>query len=122
MNIELKPIDSIRPYDQNPRKNDMAVHAVATSITTFGFRQPIVVDRDGVIVCGHTRWKAAKSLGLTQVPVHVASELTEAQCKAYRLADNRTNELAEWDADLLPIELGELKELDVDLATLGWDA
>lgn len=122
MNVELKPIDSIKPYARNPRRNDAAVNAVASSITAYGFRQPIVVDKDGVIVCGHTRWKAAKQLGLTTVPVHVATELTEAQCKAYRLADNRTNQLAQWDPELLPIELGDLKSLGIDIGALGWNA
>ena len=74
MKIELRPIDAIKPYDRNPRKNDQAVEAVATSIREFGFRQPIVVDKDGVIIVGHTRWKAAKQLGLKRAPVHVATD------------------------------------------------
>ncbi len=112
--------DSLTPYDKNPRRNDSAVKAVADSIRRYGFRQPIVVDGDHVIVVGHTRWKAAKSLGLAQVPVHVAKDLTPEQARSYRLADNRLNELAEWDLDLLRPELLELKDLDVDLAALGW--
>src|SRR5687768_9899019 len=91
MKIELWSLSRIKPYPGNPRVNDAAVDAVARSIKEFGFRQPIVVDENGVIVVGHTRWKAAKKLGLKQVPVHVATDLTEAQLKAYRLADNKTN-------------------------------
>ena len=120
MNIELRPTESIRPYDKNPRNNDPAVDAVARSITEYGFRQPIVVDDDGVIIVGHTRWKAAKKLGLATVPVHVASGLSPEKARAYRLADNRTNEIAEWDFELLPVELGELKDLGMDLTELGW--
>jgi len=81
--IELRPIDEVTPYVNNPRINDAAVDAVAASLKEFGFRQPIVVDAGGVIIVGHTRWKAAKKLGLAKVPVHVATDLTEAQVKAY---------------------------------------
>jgi DNA modification methylase len=119
MTIEMRGLDEIRPYEQNPRDNDSAVDAVARSIREYGFRQPIVVDGDGVIVVGHTRWKAAKHLGLEKVPVHVAN-LTPEQAKAYRLADNRTAMIAEWNDDLLAIELGELKALDIDLGGLGF--
>ncbi len=119
LKVETRPIDSIKPYPGNPRRNDGAVTAVANSITAYGFRQPIVVDKAGVIVVGHTRWKAAKQLGLTQVPVHVA-DLTPEQAKAYRLADNKAAELAEWDEDLLAEELSELKDLGIDLNSLGW--
>src|SRR6185295_7019515 len=101
------PITSIRPYDQNPRINDPAVDAVAASIKEFGFRQPIVVDEHGVIVVGHTRWKAAHQLSLEEVPVHVAVGLTPAQIKAYRIADNKTSKLSEWDQDKLVVELME---------------
>jgi DNA modification methylase len=120
MNIELRPIDSIRPYERNPRINDLAVDAVATSLREFGFRQPIVVDVDDVIVVGHTRWKAALKLGLTHVPVHVATDLTPEQAKAYRLADNRTNEIADWNYDLLPLELADLKDAGFDLGLVGF--
>ena len=120
MNIELRPIGSVRPYEQNPRRNDTAVEGVAKSIRLYGFRQPIVVDADGVIVVGHTRWKAAQTLGLAEVPVHVAHDLTPEKARAYRLADNRTSEIAEWDFDLLPLELAALKDLGVDLGDLGW--
>ena len=122
MKIELRSMNSIRPYDKNPRINDDAVEAVMASLREFGFRQPIVVDTDGVIICGHTRFKAAQRLGLEQVPVHVATDLTPAQIKAYRIADNQTASLAEWNYDLLPIELADLQGLDFDLNLLGFDA
>ncbi|MFO0875134.1 MAG: DNA modification methylase, partial [Phycisphaerales bacterium] len=121
MQIELRPLADIRPYEANPRINDDAVEAVAASLKQFGFRQPIVVDEAGVIVCGHTRWKAAQRLALDKVPVHVARDLTPEQIRAYRIADNKTAELAEWDMDLLAVELGALRELDIDLASLGFD-
>ena len=121
MKIELRPLSSVTPYDKNPRLNDDAVDAVAVSIREFGFRQPIVVDADGVIICGHTRFKAAQKLGLEQVPVHVATDLTPEQIKAYRIADNKTAELAEWNYDLLPIELAELQACNYDLGLLGFD-
>ena len=120
MNIELRPLADVRPYEKNPRINDEAVEAVGRSIQEFGFRRPIVVDADGVIVVGHTRWKAAVKLGLEQVPVHVARELTPEQTKAYRIADNATGDLAAWDLELLPSELAELQQLDVDLSLLGF--
>jgi len=121
MNIELRDIGTIHPYPGNPRQNDEAVDAVAASLKEFGFRQPIVVDAEGVIVVGHTRFKAAKKLGLTQVPVHVATDLTVAQVKAYRISDNATNEIAEWDYELLPIELTALKDMNFELGLLGFD-
>jgi DNA modification methylase len=121
MKIELRPIDQIKPYPGNPRQNDEAVDAVAASLKEFGFRQPIVVDAEGVIIVGHTRYKAALKLGLKQVPVHVATDLTPAQVKAYRIADNATNEIAEWNYELLPIELSALQEMNFDIGTLGFD-
>jgi len=121
MQIELRPIDQIKPYPGNPRQNDEAVAAVAASLKEFGWRQPIVVDTEGVIIVGHTRLKAAQKLGLTQVPVHVATDLTPAQVKAYRIADNATNEIAEWDYQLLPIELSALQDMHFDIGTLGFD-
>ena len=122
LNVELRPLAEIKPYEKNPRDNDAAVDAVAESIRRFGFRQPIVVDADGVIVCGHTRWKAAQKLGLEQVPVHVARDLTPEQIRAYRIADNKTAELAEWNLELLPIELAELQGAGIDWSLLGFDA
>ncbi len=120
--IQVRKIDTIRPYEANPRINDDAVDAVAASLREFGFRQPIVVDTEGVIVCGHTRWKAARKLGLAKVPVHVARDLTPEQIRAYRIADNKTNELAEWDMELLPVELAELQDAGIDWSLLGFDA
>ncbi|MCA9113118.1 MAG: ParB N-terminal domain-containing protein, partial [Planctomycetaceae bacterium] len=121
MKIELKNITDINPYPNNLRINDDAVDAVVASIREFGFRQPIVVDTELVIVCGHTRYKAALKLGLKKVPVHIAKDLTPEQIKAYRIADNKTAELAEWNYDLLPIELGELQALNYDMTLLGFD-
>ncbi len=120
MKIELRPLNQIFPYDQNPRLNDAAVDAVAASIREFGFRQPIVVDVDGVIICGHTRYKAAEKLGLEKVPVHVARDLTPEQIRAYRIADNKTAELAEWNYDLLPIELSQLAGAGFDFGDFGF--
>ena len=121
MDIELRSIDDIRPYENNPRQNDQAVDAVAASLKEFGFRQPIVVDEAGVIIVGHTRWKAARKLGLAKAPVHVARDLTAEQIRAYRIADNQTNTLADWDYDLLPIELKDLQAAEYDLSLLGFD-
>src|SRR5262245_17951308 len=97
MRIALWKLSDVKPYAGNPRLNDGAVAAVAASIREFGFRQPIVVDRHGVIVVGHTRYRAAQQLGLARVPVHVAKDLSPAQLKAYRIADNKTNDLSDWD-------------------------
>lgn len=120
MKIELRPLAEIKPYQSNPRHNDNAVDAVAESIRLYGFRQPIVVDPDGVIVVGHTRWKAAQKLGLADVPVHVATELTPEQVKAYRIADNKSADLATWDADLLAAELQGLGMSEDDLRRMGF--
>jgi ParB-like chromosome segregation protein Spo0J len=120
MLVEMRPIDSIRPYENNPRMNDDAVDAVAASIREYGFRQPIVVDEDGVIIVGHTRYKAALKLGLTEVPVHVAVGLSPAQARAYRIADNQTATMSSWDEDKLPLELIELQKLDFDLNLTGF--
>ncbi|MFM2095770.1 MAG: hypothetical protein RIS70_2894, partial [Planctomycetota bacterium] len=121
MKIELLKLTDIKPYPNNPRSNDDAIDAVAGSIREFGFRQPIVVDTEGVIICGHTRFKAAQKLGLEKVPVHIAKDLTPEQIKAYRIADNKTAELAEWNYDLLPIELADLQACNYDLGLLGFD-
>src|SRR5690606_1426907 len=118
--VQLRKIDDIQPYERNPRLNDQAVDAVAASLAEFGFRQPIVIDADGVIIAGHTRWKAAKQLGLARVPVHVATDLSPEQVRAYRIADNKTGELAEWDLEILPIELNELREGGFDLDVLAF--
>ena len=119
MKVEIWPVDKVIPYDRNPRKNEAAVDGVAKSINAFGFRQPIVVDKAGVIVAGHTRWKAAKQLGLDKVPVHVA-DLSKAEAMAYRLADNKTNEVAEWDNEALAIELADLRDMDFDIDLTGF--
>jgi len=121
MKIELRKLSEIKPYANNPRVNDSAVDAVAASLKEFGWQQPLVLDTEGVIIVGHTRWKAAQKLGLEKAPVHVAKDLTPAQIKAYRIADNQTNTLAEWDFDLLPIELHDLQELDFDMSLLGFE-
>lgn len=120
MDVKLISIDEVRPYEANPRLNDHAVDALAASLKEFGFRQPIVVDEAGVIIVGHTRWKAAKKLRLAKVPVHVATDLPPEKVKAYRIADNQTATLAEWDMDLLPIELKDLQLADYDLGLLGF--
>jgi ParB-like chromosome segregation protein Spo0J len=122
MHIEMRPIESITPYDKNPRVNDPGVDAVAASIKEFGFRQPIVVDEQDVIIVGHTRYKAALKLGLKMVPVHVAVGLTPAQAKAYRIADNQTAALSQFDDNLLSLELAELQALDFDLNLTGFSA
>jgi len=121
MKIELRRLDAIHPYDKNPRINDDAVEAVMASLREFGFRQPIVVDAEGVIICGHTRYKAAQQLGLQKVPVHVATDLTTEQIRAYRIADNQTGTLAQWDPTLLAEELAQLQLSDFNLDLLGFD-
>ena len=121
MIVRLVPIGAVTPYPQNPRKNDQAIEKVAASIKEFGFRQPIVVDRDMVVVVGDTRLKAARSLGLAEVPVHVAENLSPEQCRAYRIMDNRSNEEAEWDMERLEKELVGLKEQDFDLSLTGFE-
>ncbi len=110
MKIELLAIDRIIPYARNPRKNDEAIVKVAASLKEFGWKQPIVIDSEYVIIAGHTRWLAAKRLNMVEVPALMATDLTPTQIKAYRLADNRTHEEAQWDKDLLSIELEELKK------------
>ena len=121
MNIVYKKVDEIIPYEKNPRINDGAVDAVAKSIQEFGWQQPIVVDKDLVVIVGHTRLKAAEQLGLTEVPCIIADNLTPEQVQAYRIADNKTGEIAEWDYTLLPMELKDLQNADFDLSVLGFD-
>ncbi len=117
----MRPLSAIHPYPGNPRVNDDAVAAVARSLAEFGFRQPIVVDTEGVIIAGHTRYKAAQKLGLDRVPIHVAKDLSPERVRAYRIADNASAEKSEWDFDLLPIELNALKSADYDLAMTALD-
>ena len=122
MKIEMRLTIKIVPYARNARKiPQKAIDKVAASIQEFGWRQPIVVDKDGVIICGHTRWLAAQKLGLEMVPVHVAENLTPAQVRAYRLLDNRSHEETRWDDDLLGLELFELKGLGIDMDLTGFD-
>jgi site-specific DNA-methyltransferase (adenine-specific) len=118
LEIFNRRIGELKPYANNPRNNDEAVEAVAASIREFGFKVPIITDRDGVIIAGHTRLKAAERLGLEEVPVIMADDLTEDQVKAFRLADNKVSELATWDADKLAIELDEI---DIDMAAFGFE-
>jgi len=114
MKIELLKIEDLIPYHNNPRVNDPAVDYVASSIAEFGFKVPIVVDKNNIIIAGHTRLKAAIKLGLKEVPCIRATDLTDAQIKAFRIADNKTNEFAEWDFAKLDIELEELEDFDYD--------
>ena len=118
MKIHTMHISDIQPYERNPRKNDSAVDAVAASIKQFGFLVPLVIDREHIIVTGHTRMKAALQLGLRDVPCIIADDLTDEQIKAFRLADNKVGELAEWDAELLPLELSELA---IDMSAFGFE-
>jgi hypothetical protein len=111
MNVTEMQVRDIKPYDNNPRKNDKAVQAVANSIKEFGFKVPIIVDRDNVVVAGHTRLKAAELLGLERVPVVIADDLTEEQVRAFRIADNKTAGLADWDEEKLAEELKALDDL-----------
>lgn len=108
MEIQYFTLESIHPYARNPRKNDEAVKNVAASIREFGFLVPLVIDANHEIVAGHTRYKAAKALGMKTVPCVIADELTEDQIRAFRLADNKVGEMAAWDMDLLPLELADI--------------
>lgn len=119
MNILQLPLGDIHPYKNNPRKNDGAVDAVAASIEQYGFLVPLVISADHEIIAGHTRYKAARKLGLETVPCVVAEELTEEQIKAFRLVDNKVGELAEWDVDLLPLELADIA---ADLSVFGFES
>ena len=124
INIVYKNVEELIPYVNNPRDNSGAVDAVASSIKNFGFKVPIVVDKGNEIVTGHTRLLAAKKLGMEKVPVIIADDLSEAEVKAFRLADNKVGELADWDWSLLDSEFEELKEmeLDFDMEDFGFDS
>ena len=122
MKIVEKALNEIYLNPENPRLNEGAVDAVAESINTFGFKVPIVVNADGKILAGNTRYKAAQRLGLAKVPCIVADDLDEAKQKAFVLADNKTGELAEWDFELLEKELAELEEMDFDMSAFGFDS
>lgn len=121
------PLDKIIPYENNPRKNDRAVDSVAESLKEFGPQSPIILDKNHVIICGHTRYKAAKKIGLAEFPCVIASGLSEEQAIAYRLADNKTGEQADWDFDLLDDELARILDIDmsafgfVDTSGIDWD-
>jgi len=122
MIIENLPIDSVFPYKGNPRINDNAVDKVMASIRDFGFRQPIVVDENMEVVVGHTRLLAARKLGLKEVPVHIAKDMTPEKAQAYRIVDNKTGEIAEWDLDLLSRELEMSLANGYDMQSFGFDA
>ena len=119
MNIINKRLEELREYENNPRHNDGAVDAVAASIREFGFKVPIVIDSDNVIIAGHTRKKAAEKIGLIEVPCIVADDLTPEQVRAFRLADNKVSEFATWDFGKLELELAELSEMD--MTAFGFD-
>ncbi|NSU25399.1 ParB N-terminal domain-containing protein [Enterococcus faecalis] len=121
MDIKVQKTEDLIPYEKNPRHNEDAITAVAKSIEKFGFKVPIVVDASNVIVNGHTRLKAAKYLGLKEVPTIIADDLTPEQIKAFRLADNKVGEIATWDEELLNAELDELADLDFDMTEFGFD-
>lgn len=120
--IVMLPVSEVRPYEKNPRKNADAVKFVKASIEQFGFKVPIIVDSNRVIVCGHTRLLAAKSLGMSEVPCIMADDLTDDQIRAFRLADNKVGEFAEWDMDLLGDELDAIADAcDIDMGEFGFD-
>ena len=114
LKIVIKNVDELNVYENNLRKNDQAVEAVANSIKEFGFKVPVIITKDNVIIAGHTRIKACKKLGITDVPCIIADDLSEDQIRAFRLADNRASELADWDLDKLKVEFDNI-ELDLDL-------
>lgn len=114
MQIEYKKLSELNPYKNNPRKNDQAVDAVANSIREFGFKVPVVICKNGEIIAGHTRYKAAKKLKLKEIPCIIADDLTDEQIKAFRLADNKVGELAEWNLDMLDVELDGITEIDME--------
>lgn len=118
MEIIQKSLDELKPYEKNPRKNDGAVDYVAESIKEFGFKVPLVIDKDGIIVTGHTRYRAAKKLGLDKVPCIIADDLTEDQLKAYRLADNKVSEFSKWDNNLINFEIADI---ELDMSIFGFD-
>jgi DNA modification methylase len=121
LKIKETSIEKVIPYARNPRKNEAAITKVAASLAEFGWQQPIVVDKDMVIIAGHTRFAAAQRLQMETVPVLVAEHLTDSQVKAYRIADNRVHQEADWDIDLLKLEFADLKSEDFDLAKTGFD-
>lgn len=121
MKIEMWPIERLKPYAHNPRKNDQAIEAMAKAITSYGFRIPILAKSSGDMVDGHLRLKAAYALNISEVPVIPCDDMTEEQIKAFRLSVNRMAELAEWDFDLLKIEMENMKLSDIDIDPIGFD-
>lgn len=115
MNIQEINIKELKPYEKNPRKNEEAVKYVAESIKKFGFKVPLVIDKNNVIITGHTRYKASIELGLEKVPCIIADDLTEEQIKAFRLVDNKVAEKSNWDYDLLKDELNEILDIDMSI-------
>lgn len=120
--IEMIPVGEIVPYENNPRKNDAAIDGVVASIHAYGFRGALLLDRNKVIITGHTRLLAAKRLGIAALPCIVAADLTDEQVRALRIADNKTAEKSTWDMDLLPVELTALRDAGFDMSALGFDA
>ena len=118
--VNMVQIGSIKPYETNPRDNKKSVDKVVDSIKQYGWRVPIVVDENSVILAGHTRYKAARILGLESVPVHMADNLTDEQKTAFRIMDNKAQDFSEWDKDLLTVELKKLADLDFDMAMTGF--
>lgn len=121
MKIVEKELSDLKPYENNPRINDEAVEPVAESIKQFGFKVPIIIDSNGVIIAGHTRFKAAQLLEMKKIPCVIADDLTPEQIKAFRIADNKTAEFAEWDLELLSAELDELTAFDIDMSAFNFD-
>ena len=121
MNIVKIKTEDLIPYVNNPRNNENAVDKVASSIAEFGFKNPIIIDKNNVVINGHTRLLASKKLGLKEVPVIKADDLTEAQVKAFRITDNKTSEYAEWNEELLKLELEQLEGMNFDLECTGFD-
>lgn len=122
MKIIYKKLNELIPYVNNPRNNNQtAIDKVASSIKNFGFKVPLIIDEKNEIVCGHTRYKASEKLGLKEVPCIIAEDLTPAQIKAFRIADNKVSEYSEWDMDILKNEFLELKELDLEIIDTGFD-
>ena len=121
LNIINLDVNKLIPYVNNPRNNENAIDKVASSIREFGFKVPIVIDKNNVIVNGHTRLLASKKLGLKEVPCVVADDLSEAQIKAFRIADNKVSEYSQWNEDLLKIEIDVLKELNFNVLDTGFE-
>lgn len=118
LKIEYIDINSIKPYENNPRHNEEAIPYVMNSIKEFGFKNPIIIDKNNVIIAGHTRLESAKRLGMKEVPIIHADDLTEEQVKAFRLADNKVSEKAEWNFELLD---EELEDLDINMEDFGFE-